>query len=184
MSDNAVVKVTRAWVKRVVVGLNLCPFAGREIATGRVRFAATTANSEESLLAALQAELELLDKDNSIATTLLIHPHTLQIFSDYNQFLQQAEDLLRRNGFEGIYQIASFHPDYQFAGTLADDAENYTNRSPYPMLHILREESIEVALDTYPDADQIPQRNIKLLQNLGNAKMQTLLRSCFESEEE
>jgi len=184
MSDNAVVTVTRAWVKSVVVGLNLCPFAKREIATGRVRFAVAAATSEESLLAEMQAELELLDKDNSVETTLLIHPHTLQKFSDYNQFLQQAEDLLRRNGFDGIYQIASFHPDYQFSGTNIDDAENYTNRSPFPMLHILREASIETALDTYPDADQIPQRNIQRLQKLGNAKMQTLLKSCFELEEE
>ena len=183
MSDNAVVTVTQAWVKSVVVGLNLCPFAKREIVTGRVRFAVSAANSEESLLAELQAELELLAKDKSVETTLLIHPHTLQKFFDYNQFLQQAEDLLSREGFEGIYQIASFHPDYQFSGTKADDAENYTNRSPFPMLHILNEASIETALDTYPDADQIPKRNIQRLQNLGNAKMQALLQSCFDLEE-
>lgn len=184
MSDNAVVAVTRAWVKSVVVGLNLCPFAKREIATGRVRFAATAASSEESLLAELQAELELLDNDSSIETTLLIYPHILQKFSDYNQFLQQAEALLRRQGFEGIYQIATFHPDYQFSQTDEVDAENYTNRSPFPMLHILKEASIKVALDAYPHAGQIPERNIQLLKKLGNTKMQTLLQSCFELEKE
>jgi uncharacterized protein len=180
MSDNSVVTITRAWVDSVVVGLNLCPFARREIATGRVRFAATAANSEESLLEELQAELELLDKDNSVETTLLIHPNTLQKFSDYNQFLERAEELLRRQGFEGTYQIASFHPDYQFSQTGEDDAENYTNRSPFPMLHIIKEESIRAALDNYPDSGEIPERNIRLLQNMGYAKVQALLQSCFE----
>ncbi len=184
MNHKLIVSITRAWVNSVVVGLNLCPFAKRELVNDRVRFAVTTADSEESLLAELDAELDLLDKDDSVETTLLIHPNVLQDFADYNQFLQLAEDLLRLKGFEGLYQVASFHPAYQFGQTAVDDAENYPNRSPFPMLHIIDEQSLEAAVDSCPDAEQIPQRNIRLLQSLGQARMEAMLQSCFEPAEE
>ena len=173
-----IIKETRLWVERVVIDLNLCPFAKRELIRNRVRFNLSQAQSEESLLQDLHTELELLNNDSSIETTLLVHPFVLNDFYDYNQFLNLSDALLDQLRFDGIFQIASFHPDYQFAGTEADDAENYTNRSPYPMLHLIREESLERAISNYPDTDQIPERNIMLMKQLGRTKIETLLQSC------
>ena len=127
---------------------------------------------------ALQVELELLNTDPSVETTLLIHASVLRNFDDYNRFLGYADSLLVEMGLEGIYQIASFHPDYQFDGTKPNDAENYTNRSPYPMLHLIREASLERVIADY-QVDQIPVRNIALMNYLGQDKLQALLRSCF-----
>jgi uncharacterized protein len=182
MDDKQIISATRTWVDIVVTGLNLCPFAKREITKERVRIAVTPADSEESLLQELAAELDFLGTQDSIATTLLIHPDVLQDFADYNQFLQLAEDLLRLKELEGIYQIASFHPAYQFAGAAADDVENYSNRSPFPMLHIINEASLEAALDSYPDFELIPQRNIQLLKSLGQDRMEAMLKSCFDAD--
>ena len=161
--------------------LNLCPFAKRELARNRVRFVVTQATNEEQLLIALETELELLNGDAEIETTLLIHPGVLQDFYDYNQFLNFSDSLLAVMGLEGVYQVASFHPDYQFGGTEPDDAENYTNRSPCPMLHLIREESLERAIDEYPDVDEIPARNVQLVNSLGTEKLQVLLQACFTS---
>ena len=163
-----------------MVGLNLCPFAKRELVNDRVRFAVTDSTTEEQLLAALQAELELLNNDANIETTLLIHADVLQDFYDYNQFLNIADQLLLQMNLDGVYQVASFHPHYQFGGTDPDDAENYTNRSPYPMLHIIREESLERAIAGYPDVDQVPERNITLMNGLGKEKLKALLQACFD----
>jgi hypothetical protein len=174
----------RHWVESVVVGLNLCPFAGRELLRERIRFAVTPAATEAELLASLQGELELLDTDPAIETTLLIHPQVLQDFADFNQFLETADDLLRAMGVEGIYQLASFHPHYQFAETAAADVDNYTNRSPYPMLHLLREQSLERSIASYPDTARIPLRNVALMQRLGVGRMEQLLRACFETTDE
>jgi hypothetical protein len=145
----------------------------------RVRFTVTEAATEERLLMALQAELELLDNDASVETTLLIHPLVLGDFPDYNQFLNYADSLLEQMQREGIYQIASFHPDYQFEGTGPDDAENYTNRSPYPLLHLLREESLARAISSYPDVGAIPVRNIQLMNSMGQGKLKALLQACY-----
>ena len=169
----------RRWVESVVVDLNLCPFAGRELRRERIRFAVTPATTEAQLLASLQTELEWLDTHPAIETTLLIHPRVLPDFGDYNQFLDTADDLLGAMGVDGIYQLASFHPHYQFADTAADDVENYTNRSPYPMLHLLREQSLERSIASYPDTEQIPRRNIALMKRLGIARLKQLLRACF-----
>lgn len=173
------IRPVRHWVETVVVGLNLCPFARRELVRNRVRFTVSEAETEEQLLADLLAELELLTNDEALETTLLIHPGVLQDFFDYNQFLNHVDRLLVRMGLEGVYQVASFHPAYQFAGTRSDDVENYTNRSPYPMLHVIREDSLERAIAGYPDAERIPQRNVELLDSLGLEKMQALLRDCY-----
>jgi hypothetical protein len=173
-----VIETVRLWVQRLVVDLNLCPFAKRELVKNRVRFMVSDARSEEQLLAALQAELERLERDAAIETTLLIHPHVLQHFYDYNQFLDVADQLLVQMQLDGVYQIASFHPQYQFAGTMPDDAENYSNRSPYPLLHLLREDSLERAIASYPDVEQIPERNIALMNRLGSDKLKALLDSC------
>ena len=173
-----VIESTRQWVEAVVVEFNLCPFAKRELVNNRVRFFASSAFDPEQLLIHLKAELEQLARDSSIETTLLIHPHTLQDFFDYNQFLDVCDALLIDMNLEGVYQIASFHPRYCFADTHADDVENYTNRSPFPMLHLIREESLERAVANYPDADKIPERNVALLKKLGLTEMKALLLAC------
>lgn len=170
----------RQWVKTIVIGLNLCPFASRELTTDRVRFVASGATTEEQLLIALETELTLLGKDSAVETTLLIHPGVLQDFYHYNQFLSLADGLLVQMGLEGVYQIASFHPDYQFAGTSPDDVENFTNRSPYPMLHLIREESLEQAIAGYPEVDQVPERNIATMNRLGKDKLVALMQSCLD----
>ena len=179
MEHAKIIRPVRKWVEDVVVGLNLCPFAKRELVRNRVRFTVTEADTEEQLLMDIQDELELLNSDESVETTLLIHPNVLQDFYDYNQFQNYIDSLLEQLDLNGVYQIASFHPDYQFGGTDPDDVENYTNRSPYPMLHLIREESLEQAVASYPDPDQIPERNIELLKSLGREKMQALLQACF-----
>ena len=179
--DEKMVRPVLQWVETMVVGLNLCPFAKREMVKSSVRFASTTSTTEEQLLMDLQAELELLNTDPSVETTLLIHSNVLQDFRDYNRFLGYADSLLVEMGLEGIYQIASFHPDYRFDGTESDDAENYTNRSPFPILHLIRETSLERAIADYPEVDQIPVRNIALMNDLGRNKLQALLRSCLKN---
>jgi hypothetical protein len=179
MKYEEVIGPVRRWVETLVVGLNLCPFAKREWVKNRVRCSVSEAETEEQLLVDLQAELELLNRDDAIETTLLIHPKVLKEFYDYNQFLDYADSLLAQMRLRGVYQIASFHPDYQFGGTEPDDVENYTNRSPYPLLHLIREESLERAISNYPDSDKIPERNIELLNSLGRDKIRALLQACF-----
>jgi hypothetical protein len=176
---DSVVATTREWVETVVIDLNLCPFAQRELSSDRVRFVATEGNDEEQLLVALETELALLNQDPLVETTLLIHPNVLQNFFDYNQFLNLADGLLVEMKLDGVYQVASFHPDYQFGGTKPDDAENYTNRSPYPMLHLIREASLERAIADYPDIDQVPERNVALTNEMGKHRLDSLLKSCF-----
>ena len=166
----------RRWLESVVIELNLCPFAKRELINDRVRFAETDARTEVQLLQALEAELERLVGDASIETTLLIHPQVLADFADYNQFLELADGLLLQMELDGVFQIASFHPDYQFADTHPDDAENYTNRSPFPLLHLLREESLARAIEHTPDVDQIPIRNIQTMNELGTEELKHLFR--------
>jgi hypothetical protein len=168
--------MVRRWLESVVIELNLCPFAERELMNDRVRFAETDAATEVQLLQALEAELEHLAGNASIETTLLVHPHVFADFADYNQFLEIADGLLLQMELDGVFQIASFHPDYQFADTQPDDAENYTNRSPFPLLHILREESLARAIEHTPDVDQIPMRNIRKMNELGTEELKLLFR--------
>jgi hypothetical protein len=179
-NDEEIILAVRQWVETFVVGMNLCPFAKRELVKNRVRFVTTAATTAEQLLQVLQTELELLNADPSVETTLLIHPAVLQDFYDFNDFLGCADILLLDMELEGIYQVASFHPDYQFGGTRSGDAENYTNRAPYPVLHLLREESLERVIADYPDVDDIPERNIELMNSLGQDKLQALLKSCLK----
>lgn len=175
MQNNDPESSVRRWVETVVVDLNLCPFAKRELVNDRVRFTVTDASTETALLMALESELELLTRDSSVETTMLIHPDVLADFSDYNQFLDLADGLLTQMDLEGVFQIASFHPDYQFADTEVDDPENFTNRSPYPVLHILREESLERAVDCMPDIDQVPVRNIETMNRIGAERLRALV---------
>lgn len=176
-------EATRRWVAAVVVGLDLCPFARRVSDAGRVRYVVTEAADEEALLAALREELHALAASPraEVETTLLIHPNALRAFHEYNDFLPEADRLIRSLGLRGVIQVAGFHPAYQFAGTEPDAAENYTNRSPFPMLHLLREESItEVAGDPAALA-AIPRRNVEFLRNLGRAEILARLRAATEN---
>lgn len=178
--DTTLIAHTRAWVEQIVIDLNLCPFAQRELIKNRVRFSVTHATSEAGLIEALQEELMFLAGEDRVETTLLIHPRLYESFYDYNDFLGIAEGLLIELELEGIFQIASFHPKYQFAGTDRDDPENFTNRSPYPMLHLLREDSLEAAIDAHPDVDAIPDANIALMNELGTATIKAKLAKCLD----
>lgn len=160
---------TRSWLEKAVIGLNLCPFAKAVVRKNQVRFVVSTATDHDTLADELSAELHLLSHADpeSIDTTLLIHPLVLTDFYQFNAFLPQANRLLARLDLTGILQIASFHPAYEFAECAPDAIENYTNRSPYPMLHLLREASITRAVAAFPDADAIYENNILTLQSLG-----------------
>ncbi|MGH1470266.1 MAG: DUF1415 domain-containing protein [Cellvibrionaceae bacterium] len=175
MQTSDVINETKQWVENVVIGLNLCPFAKKEFIKERILFSVTDAKNEEELLMDLKAELEAIQSNYNIETTLLVHPYVLGDFYDYNDFLSLADSLLNEMELEGVYQIASFHPNYQFADTLPDDIINYSNKSPYPMLHILAEESVEKAVETYPDIDSIPENNIKKLESIGLEGIKKLL---------
>jgi hypothetical protein len=179
MSNENIIQATQKWVETIVVGMNLCPFAKREIVKDRVRYTISESTLQEQLLMDLKTELELLNANANIETILLIHPNILNDFYDYNDFLSLADALLIDMELDGIYQLASFHPNYQFGGTEFDDAENYTNRSPYQMLHLIREASLEKAVANYPDPENIPERNINLMNKLGTDKMKALLQECY-----
>ncbi|MGB0847012.1 MAG: DUF1415 domain-containing protein [Thiolinea sp.] len=179
-----IVAQTRYWLETVVVANNLCPFAQRPFQDERVRFIVTDSARAEFLLEDLLHELKRLHETpvEELETTLLIHPGVLENFHDYNDFLDLVDELLVQEGFEGEFQIASFHPDYQFADTQFEDAENYTNRSPWPMLHILREASLETAIAAYPDVEGIPERNIALMEEMGSDELQANLERCFQAK--
>ena len=165
---NPVEQQVRQWLEQVVIGLNLCPFAGTPYRNGLVRFVVSPATTEESLLAELQSELVLIDEtpETTIETTLLIVTGLLADFGAYNDFLADVEDLLRDGDWEGEFQVASFHPQYCFQGTKAGDAGNLTNRAPWPILHIIREASIDAVLADYPQPESIPIRNIQKMKSL------------------
>lgn len=165
---NAIEQDVRNWLKNVVIGLNLCPFAGQPQQHDTVRFALSQATTDADLLADLQLEMQNLDRTppEQLETTLLIVPKHLQRFADYNDFLDAVDWLIEQQQWEGIYQVASFHPDYRFADVLPDAKENLTNKAPYPILHILREASLEKAIEHYADVDEIPMRNIEKMENL------------------
>lgn len=165
----AILADTRRWLERAVIGLNLCPFAKSVFVKKQVRFALTGATTADELLAELENELERLTATEpaQLDTTLLIHPQVMTDFLDYHFFLAEVEALLKNRGYDGIYQIASLHPQYEFAGSDPDDIANYTNRAPYPMLHLLRESSIDRAVAAFPDAADIFERNIETMEKLG-----------------
>ncbi len=171
-----IIETTRRWVQAVVVGLNLCPFARAPLQQGLVQFIESTAIDEESLLLDLRDALIQLNQTEKaqIETIVIVHPFVLADFAQYNQFLDLADALIDELDLGGVIQIASFHPNYQFAGTQETDAENYSNRSPFPMLHLLREESVSTALDAGADSEAIVQRNIDTLRGLGTEKLQAL----------
>jgi len=160
---------TKQWLERAVIGLNLCPFAKAVHGKGQIRWVLSYATEPAALLALLVHELQHLAAADpaAIDTTLIVHPQVLQGFLDFNDFLGVAEDALCELDLDGVLQIASFHPQFQFAGTDIDDISNATNRSPYPTLHLLREDSVERAVAAFPEAEAIFERNIETLQRLG-----------------
>ncbi|MDR3426555.1 DUF1415 domain-containing protein [Silvimonas sp.] len=168
-THEAILAATQRWLTRAIIGLNLCPFAKSVHVKQQIRYVISDATDAEGVEAALElALLELNDSDPAdVDTTLLILPAAFADFLDYNDFLHQADRLLKLMGFQGKYQIASFHPQYQFAGTEADDIENYTNRAPYPTLHLIREASIERAVAAFPDASVIYERNQETMRRIG-----------------
>lgn len=164
-----IIAATRHWLEQAVIGLNLCPFAKGVHVKNQIRYTVSHAKTVEALYFDLVAELRLLQQSDphDVDTTLLIHPWVLTDFFDYNDFIMIAEATLTELGLDGEIQIASFHPQYQFADTSPDDISNYTNRSPYPVLHLLREASIDRAIAAFPDAHEIFDRNIETMQRLG-----------------
>lgn len=163
------IAATRLWLERIVIGLNLCPFAKAVYVKEQVRYVLSDATTPEALVEELAEELVLLrdTPEEQVDTTLIIHPQVLTDFLDYNDFLDNADAAIEALDLQGILQVASFHPQYQFEGVAADDASNYTNRAPYPTLHLLREDSVARAVDAFPDPDVIVERNIQTLDRIG-----------------
>jgi hypothetical protein len=170
IKDDAVIIQTKLWLEKAVIGLNLCPFAKGVHIKDQIRYFVSHATTPEELIKDLMAELEVLAETNpdKIDTTLLIHPYVMQDFLDYNDFLDVADATLEELDLDGILQVASFHPQYQFEGAEPEDIDNYTNRSPFPTLHLLREDSIEKAVEAFPEAEQIFEKNIQTLRALGH----------------
>lgn len=169
-------QAVRQWLDAVVIGLNLCPFAAHPLRNGSLQLRVSDARDEAALYDELRAALQEMDEvpATQMDTLIIAIPQLLGSFDEYNDFLQQADGLLRRQGWEGVYQIASFHPRYRFEGSHADDVSNYTNRSPYPLLHVLREDSVAAAVARHPDAEGIPSRNIRTMEALSPAQRRAL----------
>jgi hypothetical protein len=169
LTNDTVIAATRLWIEKAVIGLNLCPFAKAVYVKNQIRYVVSSAQNIDDLLTDLKAELQILHAADpeQIDTTVLIHPHVLSDFLDYNDFLDVANDTVEAFDLDGDIQIASFHPHYQFAGTNSDDIENYTNRSPFPILHLLRESSIDRAVEAFPEADAIYEKNMETLRKIG-----------------
>ena len=169
MPSNAqILNEVNHWLDKVVIGLNLCPFASRPYEQKQIRFAISQCDKDTCLLEELQNELKFLAETNAekIETTLLIIPNMLHDFYDYNDFLDYVDGLIEDNEWQGIFQVATFHPNYQFGGTQPEDTENLTNRAPYPILHLLREANLEKAIEHYPNPELIPEHNIETVGNL------------------
>ncbi len=175
-NSDAVIRQTRAWVEHAVIGLNLCPFANAVFRKNQIEYRVSHAGTPDELLQDLAVALEWLvgTPATDTDTLLLIHPQTLNDFLDFNDFLDVADALLQESDLDGVLQIASFHPDYQFAGVAADDLTNATNRSPFPVLHLLRETSLDQAISLLPDTEQIVERNLATMRQLGTSGWQAL----------
>ncbi|SDN29310.1 DUF1415 domain-containing protein [Polaromonas sp. JS666] len=170
MTDQEVLDKTRLWLEKAVIGLNLCPFAKAVYVKNQVRLVVSHARHADDLLEELDRELDLLAATpaEEVDTTLLIHPTLFEDFLDFNDFLEIAEGVVDEHGLEGVIQLASFHPRFQFEGTEPDDIGNYTNRAPFAILHLLREDSVERAVEAFPEAEAIFEQNIEVLEKLGH----------------
>lgn len=173
-----VIEQTKKWINEVVVGCNFCPFAAHVVKQQSIHYQVESSSEVKDCLGALMLEAERLDDNETIETSFLILPNSFSYFDDYLDLVDKAEKLLKKNGYEGIYQLASFHPQYLFQGSSDADAANYTNRSVYPMLHLLREESIDKALKHYLSPEKIPERNINFAREKGLVYMKMLRDAC------
>lgn len=179
ITNEQVIEQTKKWITDVVIGCNFCPFAARVIKQDAVFYKVETAAAANICLETFLQEVTRLDNDANIETSFLIFPDAVKHFNDYLDLVSVAEKLLKQYKYNGIYQLASFHPQYRFAGAPDDDAANYTNRSIYPMLHLLRESSIDKALEHYDDPESIPDRNIDFAREKGIVYMKMLRDSCM-----
>lgn len=176
MEAYQIIAQTKSWVKDIVIGLNFCPFANKEFINETIRYVVDDSDDFEINLTAFLTELHFLDK-SEFETSLLIFPESYSDFQDYLDLVDTANDILIEFGYEGVYQIASFHPEYRFEHTKKEDAANYTNRSPYPMLHIIREASLEKAISSFENVDKIPENNEKLAREKGIKFFETILQN-------
>ena len=183
-AEDLVIATTTSWLDKFVIGLNLCPFAKAVHAKKQIRFFVSAAIQRDKLLCDLKRELSLLANADpeQIESTLLIHPEVLNDFAEFNDFLAVCDLAVLELELDGVVQVASFHPDYVFAGTKYNDVSNYSNRSPFPTLHLLREESVACAVETFPDAAAIYERNIATLKKLGATKLRSLFASLMDGD--
>lgn len=180
LSEEQIISQTKKWIWEVVIGLGFCPFASREMQRNTVRFSIVDTVQPTTGLEAFIKECNFLDEHAETATTLLVFPNAFPDFMEFLDLVEMTEDWIVKAELEGIYQVASFHPHYLFEGAPDDDPANYTNRSPYPMLHLLREDSLEQALANYPgDPEEIPDRNIRVARGKGLEAIRRLRDSCF-----
>lgn len=180
MTNTQVIEETQNWIKSVIVGLNFCPFAARVVIQNSIHYCVIQDTDMKAALNSIEQEFKRLDEDKSIETSFVIFANDFNDFDEYLSLVKKTERLISKLNYDGIYQVASFHPDYIFAGADEDDAANYTNRSIYPMLHLLREESLSKALATYKNPEAIPERNINLAREKGIQYMQALREACFK----
>lgn len=187
MQESVILQHTKKWLQSIVIGFNFCPFAGREMMRNSIHYQISESRTVEEHLEAFVLECKRLEGQPSIETSLVIFPpfeankddYSLSSFEDYLDLVALAEQLIVSMGYEGVFQVASFHPDYCFGGSEENDPSNFTNRSPYPILHILREESLERVLEHYPNPEAIPERNIAFARQLGLSKLQVMLQNCI-----
>jgi uncharacterized protein len=179
LDNDIIIAQTKKWIIDVVVGCSFCPFAAKEVKRGSIHYEVLQDATAKTILETTIKMFQQLNENKNIETSLLILQNRFEIFTSYLDMVEKAEKLLEKEGYEGIYQIASFHPQYLFAGSTNVDPSNYTNRSPYPMLHFLREESVSRAVDTHPNIDDVPEQNIAFTQEKGLHYMQELLLGCM-----
>lgn len=179
MEDEFVISQTKKWITDVVIGCNFCPFAAKEIRKNAVNYKVVNSDDIEVALQSFLTECHFLDENEDISTSLLIFPLSFEKFEDYLDLAALAEMLLKKKKYEGVYQVASFHPLYLFAGSPIDDPANFTNRSPYPMLHLLREDLVEEVLLKYPNPETIPDNNIRFARDKGLEYMEKLRAACM-----
>lgn len=180
MTEELIIQQTEKWIKSVVVGCNFCPFAARVLQHKSIFYKVVEEGTAIEHLTVVLNELKRLDGQQEIETSFIIFPNHFEHFGSYLDFVRKAEKVLSRNDYDGVYQIASFHPNYCFAGADENDPANYTNRSVYPMLHLLREDSITKAVANFPNPDSIPEKNVKYAQQKGLAYMQLLRAACMD----
>lgn len=180
-TDELVIQQTKKWINDVVIGCNFCPFAAKVVKNRSIFFQVEPSTQTTICLEAFVKELTRLSENDTLETSFLIFPNSFTQFASYLEMVSKAEKILKRKKYKGLYQVASFHPGYLFAGSAEEDAANYTNRSVYPMLHLLRESSIESALKQYAHPENIPERNIGFARGKGMVYMKMLRDDCINA---